>query len=140
MRFRPLGGSMAPCLRAGDIVHICPGKNCQIGDIILWQQGDGLFLHRVLAKKNGCVITKGDSLSHQDGQVRKEQILGRAVTRERHGRISRLDHSGRRLLGLAWCLLSLIPGLTVLLRKSKRTLKYMVFVSSKGHLIARSHN
>jgi hypothetical protein len=127
-------------LRAGDIVHICPGKSCQVGDIILWQQGDDLFLHRVVAKKNGWVITKGDSLGHQDGPVRKEQILGRAVTRERHGRIRRLDHSGRRLLGLAWCLLSWIPGLVVLLGQSKRTLKDMGLFSSKGHLIGRSDN
>jgi hypothetical protein len=137
MRLRPLGGSMAPCLRAGDIVHICPGKSCQVGDIILWQQGDGLFLHRVVAKKNACVITKGDSLGSQDKPVRKEQILGRAVTRERHGRIRPLDHLGCRLLGLAWCFLSWTPGLVVFLVKSRRTLKFMGLLPSRGYLIGR---
>jgi hypothetical protein len=125
MRFRPLGGSMAPFMRPGDIVNICPGKSCRIGDVIIWQCGAALILHRVVAKKNGWVITKGDSLGRQDGPVRKEQILGRAVTRERNGRIRRLDHLGVRLAGLACCLISWIPGLVVFWVRGRRSLKNM---------------
>jgi hypothetical protein len=123
MRFRPLGGSMAPLSQPGDVFDICPGKNCRVGDVILWQSGDNLFLHRVIAKKNGLVITKGDSLEHPDKPVRQEQILGRAVARERHGRIRRLDRAGLRLLGLAWCLTSWVPGLVPLMAAARRTLR-----------------
>ncbi len=123
MRFRPLGGSMAPFLRPGDIVNICPGETCRAGDIVLWQAGEVLILHRVVAKKNGRIITKGDSLRSLDAPVRREQILGRAVARERQGRLHSLDHLGVRFLGLAWCLTSWIPGLVSFLASARRALR-----------------
>ncbi len=89
MRFRPLGGSMASFLRSGDIVNICPGESCRVGDVVLWQAGDALILHRVVAKKNGRIITKGDSLGHLDAPVTLKHILGGAVARERQGKVRR---------------------------------------------------
>ena len=120
MRFRPLGGSMAPFLRSGDIVNICPGESCRAGDVVLWQAGDALILHRVVAKQNGRIITKGDALGHLDAPVTREQILGRAVARERQGRVRRLDHQGARFLGLAFSFtVALLPGLISLLVRLK---------------------
>lgn len=130
MRFLPLGGSMVPFLRQGDIVSICPGYDCRAGDIVLSQTGDTLVLHRVVAKKNGGIITKGDSLGRLDTPVTREQILGTAVIRERQGKVRRLDRLGARFLGLAWCLTSWIPGLMSFLAAARRTLRNVAGVST----------
>jgi hypothetical protein len=111
---------MIPYLRSGDIVNICPGKTCHTGDIVLWQKRGSLVLHRVVGRKNGHIITKGDSLSGLDAPVPREQILGRAVTRERRGRLRRLDHLGARFTGLAFSFtIALLPGLISLLVRLK---------------------
>jgi hypothetical protein len=124
MRFRPLGRSMTPCLRPGDIVSICPGKTCHTGDIVLWKKRGVLVLHRVVGRKNGHIITKGDSLRGLDALVLREQILGRAVSRERRGRLRRLDHLGARFLGLAFSFtMALLPGLISLLVRLKNRRK-----------------
>jgi hypothetical protein len=122
---------MLPLLRPGDTVSIQPGKDCRVGDIILWRKGQALVLHRVVTRRNGRIITKGDSLSYLDAPVWPAQTLGRAVVRERHGRIKGLDHPGRRFLGLAWCLLTWIPGLVVFLVTTRRTLKNMAQLPSR---------
>lgn len=122
MRFQPLGGSMMPCLRQGDTVSIHPGRDCCVGDIILWCQDESLVLHRVVAQRHDRIITKGDFLSHLDAPVARGQILGRVVARERRGRVRRLDSLEARSLGLAWCLTSLIPGLVLLLSVARRVL------------------
>lgn len=124
MRFRPQGGSMLPFLRPGDVVSICPGKSCRPGDIILWQTGPALVLHRVVVKQNGGLLTKGDFLGYLDSPVAPEQILGRAVARERQGRLRRLDNFWQRWLGLAFSLtVPLVPGLLALADSVKRRLK-----------------
>jgi len=121
MRFRPLGGSMIPCLRQGDIVSISPGQGCRVGDIVLWQAGEAMVLHRVLIKKNGRIVSKGDALRHLDAPVMREQIVGTAVLRERRGRVRRLDRLGARFLGLSFCLTSAcVPKLMKILSALKR--------------------
>ena len=123
MRFRPLGSSMLPFLKGGDIVTIAPDTKLRIGDVVLWQWGESAFMHRVVAKRNGRIITKGDSLGYLDVPVTLEHILGRAVVRERQGKVRRLDHLGARFLGLAWCLTSLIPGLASFLASAQHALR-----------------
>jgi hypothetical protein len=120
MRFRPLGGSMIPFLRAGDIVTIVPGKPCRVGDIALWRQNGNLMLHRVVGKKCGSVFTKGDATDRLDSPVSSQDILGRAVSLERRGVTRPLDSLGSRLLGLAFCLtVSWVPKLVALLAAAK---------------------
>jgi len=112
LRFRPLGCSMAPILCNGDIVTIEARADMRVGDIMLADHGGGLVLHRVVARRNGRLITKGDSLDHLDAPVTREQILGRAVARERQGKVRRLDVLAARFLGLAFSFtVGLLPGL-----------------------------
>ena len=122
LRFRPLGCSMAPILCNGDIVTIEARADMRVGDIMLADHGGGLVLHRVVARRNGRLITKGDSLDHLDAPVTREQILGRAVARERQGRRSSLVSYGARFCGLCfsltfpWVDRFFPPGVTVLKR------------------------
>jgi hypothetical protein len=119
MRCVGYGASMLPFLRDGDAVYIVRALGLRIGDIVLVEQK----LHRVVAKWNGQVITKGDANARLDTPVDREQMQGRAVARERRGRVRRLDRLGTRFLGLAWCLTSWIPGLLSFLAATRRTLR-----------------
>ena len=123
MRFQPLGGSMFPFLRQGDVVTIvaAPGR---IGDIVLTRPAPDLLLHRLVARHGDRLITKGDALHYLDQPIAPHQVLGRACTKERHGRISRLDSLPARLCGLAFCLtLSFSPYLMPTLVKLKSLLQ-----------------
>jgi hypothetical protein len=121
MRFRPLGGSMIPWLRPGDIVTVAPRQRCRLGDIVLWQRADSMVLHRVVARSGGGIITKGDALAYLDNPVASGDILGQAVARERQGKVSCLDSFWSRYFGLAFCLtLSWIPGLLPWLAAGRR--------------------
>jgi hypothetical protein len=121
MRFSPLGGSMVPTLRQGDVVTIKPGQGCRIGDLILFERGAGLVLHRVVAKLNGAIFTKGDALPYRDAMICPQDILGKAISRERRGKERPLDSLTARLLGLAFCLTSAcVPGSMKILAAVKR--------------------
>ena len=119
MRFRPLGGSMGPFLRSGDVVTIVAGPG-RIGDIVLAKHGAGMVLHRVVAKIGDRIITKGDALDHFDPPITRQEVLGKAVTREHQGKISGLDSVTARLCGLAFCLtLPFFPKVMAILVKLK---------------------
>ena len=112
---------MLPFLRQADMVTISPGQFSRVGDIVLWQAGETLVLHRVVAKRQGRIITKGDSLSHLDAPVAPKQIRGRAIFLERGARLRHLNTFRQRWLGLAFSLtVPLIPGLMALLASIKR--------------------
>jgi len=112
---------MMPFLRQGDTVSISPGQGCQIGDTVLYRAGEALVLHRVVIKKDGRIISKGDALGRLDAPVTPEQILGRAVARERGGWVRPLDTFGQRWIGLAFSFtVPLVPGLIPLLARVMR--------------------
>ena len=126
MRCTSRGGSMLPFLREGDVVEVVRARQFRIGDIVQVQN----MLHRVVAKRNGRVITKGDASSKLDPPVAPEEIMGRVVALERRGQVRRLDHLGARFLGLAWCLSSWIPGLVSFLASARRALRSVAGVST----------
>jgi len=121
MRLRSLGGSMIPSLREGDLVTVVPAKTCRVGDIVLYNRGDSLIMHRVLAKFADKIITKGDAAARLDPPLNLGDILGRAVSYERQGKKFSLNSLRSRMCGLAYCLtVSWIPGSITLLAALKR--------------------
>lgn len=123
MRFRLGSESMVPTLQSDDLITVAPGRHCRLGDIALYQQDQDVRLHRVVARWGDWIVTKGDGLTWLDELVPHHAVLGTAVARERRGRVQRLDRMGARLLGLAWCLTSWVPGLLFFLAATKRRLK-----------------
>lgn len=83
---------MRPLLRPGDRIVFVPCRvgELRCGDIIIfipYGQKDRV-VHRVVSREPEGVRTQGDANPCRDtGEVRQEQILGRAVSVEREGRL-----------------------------------------------------
>jgi hypothetical protein len=105
---------MLPLIRDGDraiVAHGCTGV--RRGDVVVFRHDGLLVAHRLLAIRRGdagpVFISKGDNTSQFDPPLLADEILGRVVAIERHGRSMALDTAVWRALGwliaittLAW--------------------------------------
>jgi len=89
-RFQAKGFSMSPFIRNKDVVTISPlkGKLPGLGHIIAFAhpETEGLCIHRIVRKKDGIYVTKGDNISETDECVPGENILGFVTRVERNGK------------------------------------------------------
>lgn len=101
-------GSMFPWFRAGDLVFIrhCNVESVSVGDVILFEQGSELLIHRVIrlipvvaAPGSGSLlVTKGDAAIVEDSPVAAKQFLGRAIRIHRRKRHIDLESLERRMI------------------------------------------
>jgi signal peptidase I len=107
--FRVSSGSMNPVLSTGNRIGVQGRKGSYgFGDIVLFQWKGGLCVHRIIMRKDGHFITKGDRKVVPDPALRKERILGRAVWVEKFGRRFSLENHLARSVGVLLGVLSLI--------------------------------
>ncbi len=90
-RFRARGLSMHPFIRDRDIVTLVPLNMhgpLRVGDVVAFRQphADKLAVHRIVQRRNGSFLIKGDNVHVPDGLIALENILAVAVTVERKGR------------------------------------------------------
>ncbi len=89
-RFRATGFSMSPLIRDGDVLTLrapdreSPGR----GEVVAFVHPtlDKLVVHRVVARRGNCCITRGDNTFEDDGLVPNRNILARVTNVERRGR------------------------------------------------------
>jgi hypothetical protein len=76
---RITGHSMYPFLVPGQSVLLepCSARSLQAGDLVAFERGGSVILHRVLAVCSGKVIEKGDNV-RQETTVEENRIIGRA--------------------------------------------------------------
>jgi signal peptidase I len=101
LRFRARGFSMSPFIRDGDVLTLSPlahGK-LRLGDIVAFPNvtTNGLIVHRVVAIKDGCAVTRGDNADWPDGRVSLCDVLARVTRVERDGRNVRRGLGAGRL-------------------------------------------
>jgi signal peptidase len=94
-RFRARGHSMLPFIQDGDLLSIQPKEKAdlRIGQVVAYIHPDRsrLVVHRVVGRSAGAFLLQGDNLlGGPDGLVPGENILGRVVSVERHGKRVRL--------------------------------------------------
>jgi len=81
---------MSPFIRNEDVVTISPlqGEWPSLGEIIAFVHPvtKGLCIHRIVRKKDGIYVTKGDNRSETDERVPIENILGSVTRVERDGK------------------------------------------------------
>ena len=101
-------GSMFPWFRSGDSVFVrrCDFKSVSPGDVVLFEQGSELLLHRVIrrvsksavAGAGPLLLTKGDAANSEDAPVASTQFLGRAIRIHRRKRHIDLESLERRIV------------------------------------------
>ncbi len=80
--------SMRPLLKEKDLVFVAPAatRDLRRGDLVLTVEGGVPVLHRYMGRRNGFVLTKGDSSSAFDRPILSEKTAGRVSFLERGGR------------------------------------------------------
>ena len=82
-RYRTIGDSMNPSLKAGTTILVKPvePETIKTGDIIVFKTDDPLLMmHRVIGTKGWKFQTKGDANEFPDSQpVSREKVIGKVV-------------------------------------------------------------
>jgi hypothetical protein len=114
-RFKALGFSMHPFIRDGDVVTISPQPEGGMypGDVAAFCLPDRgmLAVHRVVARRGGDYLLRGDNADEADGFIPPVKMLGLVTRVERKGKKVRLGWGPeRRLLACLsrWGLLRLL--------------------------------
>lgn len=96
--FIATGGSMWPHLRAGDLITVRPidaNEPLRVGSVVFYLTPAGkASLHRVVSVSQGILAVRGDSQTGSPEQVKRGDVMGKAVIRQRDGRT--VDLTGRR--------------------------------------------
>lgn len=89
-RFKASGYSMLPAIRWGDILTISPTSimPVSVGDVVAFVRPvtEKLVVHRVVCRRGGGYIIKGDNVFGFDGLVPQDRVIGRLKRVERGGR------------------------------------------------------
>lgn len=82
-RFQAKGRSMVPLIQDGDVLQVEPigSYKLRIGDIVLFRKDGEFKAHRIVRKKGGDFITRGDAGMHTD-DVSRGQIVGRVASKQ----------------------------------------------------------
>ena len=101
------GTSMMPLLNQGrDFVVLKKPDSPAVGDIPLYRRSDGQFvLHRIVGKKDGAFICRGDNQYENEDGVLNESIIGVVTKIERGGRVIRTDEFKYNIYVRVWSLL-----------------------------------
>ena len=97
VQFQARGDSMDPLIRDHDYLHVEPCDRVHIGDIVLVLAERGLTAHRVIANRDGMVVTRGDNAPAADDAVPREKVLGKVTAVIRDGRERRVSRSAAAL-------------------------------------------
>lgn len=71
-----LSGSMEPTFSKGALLLVKDKDTFQVGDIVVYQSGKELIVHRIIELDNELVITQGDANNVADEPFDKSQIKG----------------------------------------------------------------
>lgn len=76
-----LTGSMEPTLRVNDVIIVREKDSYQPGDIVVYQSGYELIVHRVISTDGQTLITQGDANNAADPPVDISQVKGAVAVR-----------------------------------------------------------
>ena len=74
-----LTGSMEPTIMADDLIIVGKSDSYELDDIVVYQNGPVLVVHRIIEMGPDTVITKGDANNAPDQPVRTEMIKGEVL-------------------------------------------------------------
>ncbi len=74
-----LSGSMEPTLSVNDLIFVRGADSYQTGDVIVYQTGYELIIHRIVACGVGEYVTQGDANNAPDPPVAAENVKGKLL-------------------------------------------------------------
>lgn len=74
-----LSGSMEPALHVDDMIIVTRQEDYQTGDVVVYQSGSSLVVHRIVSMEGNMVTTQGDANNAPDEPVDIGQIKGEVV-------------------------------------------------------------
>lgn len=74
-----LSGSMEPTFSKGTLLFVKDTRDVQVGDIVVYQSGRELIVHRVITLSEDEVITQGDANNVADEPFARTQIKGKVI-------------------------------------------------------------
>lgn len=74
-----MSGSMEPTLSVDDLVVIRQTEDYQVGDIIVYQSGASLVIHRIVDIQGDTVTARGDANNTNDEPIRDVYIKGKLL-------------------------------------------------------------
>lgn len=74
-----LSGSMEPALSVNDLVFVRTQDSYHTGDVVVYQDGTMLVIHRIVSVNEEEVITQGDANDAADTPVSLASVKGKAV-------------------------------------------------------------
>jgi signal peptidase I len=104
-RFRAGGLSMSPSVKDGDYITVSPvaPETLSVGDIVYYLIDNTPIVHRIIrfANDNGkkTAVIHGDSCYGDPDIVPLQDILGKVLLLERHGKMKKLDTIWNSVLG-----------------------------------------
>lgn len=74
-----LSPSMEPTLHVDDLVVVRKAGSYEVGDIIIFQDGSSLTIHRIVEKDGDTLVTKGDNNNAADPPISRSSVKGKMV-------------------------------------------------------------
>lgn len=71
-----LSGSMEPTLMVDDLIIVREEGDYQVGDIVVFQDGASLTVHRLISLEEGIAVTQGDANNAADDPIPTESFVG----------------------------------------------------------------
>ena len=72
-----LSGSMEPAIMTNELILVKAQESYEVGDVVVFQSGKMLVVHRIVAMDGNTVTTRGDANNTDDAPVEKALIKGR---------------------------------------------------------------
>lgn len=76
-----LSGSMEPALEIDDLIFVKKQDDFEVDDIVVFQDGGSLTVHRLLSIDGETAVTKGDANNVADEPISTSQLIGCVVGR-----------------------------------------------------------
>ena len=74
-----LSGSMEPALSVNDLIVAKETEEYAVGDMVVFQDGDSVVVHRVVTLDEETVQTKGDANNVADAPISRELVKGKVI-------------------------------------------------------------
>ena len=74
-----LSGSMEPVLSVNDVIIAQKTEDYAVGDMIVYQDGGSVVVHRVVTLDEETVQTRGDANNVADAPISREMVKGKVI-------------------------------------------------------------